>query len=89
VNKKPDINSILPVQIIEEIKGKKVGIIEDANELEKLAKQAISENSKAVEDYKKGKEVALQVLVGGIMKLSLGKADVSKVKPLIEKLLKE
>ncbi len=89
VNKKPDINSVLPTQIIEEIKGKKVGVIADESELERFAQQAINDNPKAVEDYKKGKETALQALIGGVMRLSKGKADITKFKPLLEKLLKE
>ncbi|MDD5415844.1 MAG: Asp-tRNA(Asn)/Glu-tRNA(Gln) amidotransferase subunit GatB [Candidatus Daviesbacteria bacterium] len=88
VNRKPDISSVLPTQIIEELKGKKVGIIESEKELEKLAEQAVKENANAVLDYKKGKEAALQVLIGGVMKLSLGKADIAKLKPILEKLLK-
>lgn len=87
INKKPDIESVLPTQIIEELKGKKVGVIEDAGELSKIAEQVIKENPKAVEDYKKGKVAALQSLIGGGMRLSLGKADSSKLKEAIEKLL--
>lgn len=87
--KKPDISSVLPTQIIEELKGKKVGVIGNAEELEKLAEQAIKENGKAVDDYKAGKEAALQVIIGTVMRLSFGKADVSKIKPIIERLIKE
>lgn len=88
INKKPDINSVLPTQIIEELKGKKVGIIDSEEELEKLGKQAMKENQKSVEDYRKGKEAALQAIIGGVMRLSSGKADVTKIKPILEKLLK-
>lgn len=88
INKKPDINSILPTQIIEEIKGKNVGKIDDETELKRLAQQAIQADPKTVEDFKKGKLTALQALIGGVMRLSQGKADVSKLKPLLEKLLK-
>ncbi|MDD5147164.1 MAG: Asp-tRNA(Asn)/Glu-tRNA(Gln) amidotransferase subunit GatB [Candidatus Daviesbacteria bacterium] len=88
INKKTDINIVLPVQVIEELKGKRVGIIENKEELEELAEQAVKKNANAVLDYKKGKEVALQVLIGAVMKLSLGKADIAKLKPILEKLLK-
>ncbi|MBI2086180.1 Asp-tRNA(Asn)/Glu-tRNA(Gln) amidotransferase subunit GatB [Candidatus Daviesbacteria bacterium] len=87
INKKPDIDSILPTQIIEEIRGKNVGKIEDEGELERLAKQAIQADSKTAEDYKAGKLTAIQALIGGVMKLSSGKANVSKLKPILEKLL--
>ncbi len=87
INRKVDIENILPTQIIEEIKGKKVGIIEDEEELLKLAKQAMKENQKSVEDYKKGKVAALQSLIGGVMKLSLGKAEANKVKEILTTLI--
>ncbi|MBI3103768.1 Asp-tRNA(Asn)/Glu-tRNA(Gln) amidotransferase subunit GatB [Candidatus Daviesbacteria bacterium] len=88
VNKKPDIKTVLPTQIIEELKGKKVGVIGDLGELGDLAKQAIRENPRAVEDYKAGKENALQVLVGAVMRLSSAKAEALKVKEILAKLLK-
>lgn len=58
-------------------------MINDEKELEKLAKDAILENPKAAEDYKKGKEAALQVLVGTVMRLTAGKADTSKLKEIL------
>ncbi|MBU1032177.1 Asp-tRNA(Asn)/Glu-tRNA(Gln) amidotransferase subunit GatB [Patescibacteria group bacterium] len=88
INKKPDIASFLPTQVIEELKGKKVGVIEDSGELEKLAQQAIDENPKSAADYKAGKEAALQALIGGIMRLSSGKADAGKAKEILLELLK-
>ena len=88
INQKVGTEEKLPAQIVEEILGKKSGIIGDSGELKRLASQVIAENSKAVADYKSGKEAALQVLMGGVMKLSMGKADTNKIKPLLEKLLK-
>ncbi len=88
INQKPDIETILPVQIIEWILGKKVGAIESDDELEKLAKQSIENNPKSVEDYKKGKQNSIQSLIGGVMKLSAGKANASKAKLILERLLK-
>ncbi len=87
INKKIDIETALPTQVIEEILGKTEGVISNEEELEKLANQAIAENPKAVKDYKKGKETALQALIGGVMRLSKGKADISKLKLILEKLL--
>ncbi len=88
VNKKPDISSVLPTQIIKQLKGKKVGVIEKEEELEKLAEEAIKENGKAAGDYRAGKEAALQVIIGSVMRLSSGKADVFRIKPIIERLVK-
>jgi aspartyl-tRNA(Asn)/glutamyl-tRNA(Gln) amidotransferase subunit B len=66
-----------PSQIIEE---KNLGQIQDSSELEAAIKKVIAENSKSVEDYKKGKQNALQFLVGQIMKETKGKANPSMVK---------
>ncbi len=87
INKKPDITIVLPTQIIEEIKGKKIGVIGDAGELEQLAEQAIKENQKSAEDYLSGKENAIQALIGGVMRLSAGKADARLALEILKKLL--
>ncbi|HCE31038.1 hypothetical protein A2778_05190 [Candidatus Daviesbacteria bacterium RIFCSPHIGHO2_01_FULL_40_24] len=100
INTKINIEEILIAQLIDNIKGKKAGIIGDEGELEKLAQQAIDENPKVVQDYKqslpppigegkKGKASAINVLIGAVMRISGGKADVSLVKPILENLLKE
>ncbi|MBI2315394.1 Asp-tRNA(Asn)/Glu-tRNA(Gln) amidotransferase subunit GatB [Candidatus Daviesbacteria bacterium] len=89
INKKVNIEETLPTQIIEEIKNKKVGIIDNEEELTKLAERAIKDNPKSVADYKAGKIPALQAITGGVMRLSSGKADVAKLRPILEKLLKQ
>ncbi len=89
INKKPDVETVLPTQVIEDILGKKSGIVSDEEELKKLASQAIEQNLKAVSDYKSGKESALQVLVGGVMRLSFGKADAQKALGILRDLLKD
>jgi aspartyl-tRNA(Asn)/glutamyl-tRNA(Gln) amidotransferase subunit B len=83
VNKKVDITKILPTEIIREIKVKEAGIIENWKELEKLVKQAINENTNAVADYKAGKVNALQVIIGGVMRLSSGKANAEKAREIL------
>ncbi|MBI4038415.1 Asp-tRNA(Asn)/Glu-tRNA(Gln) amidotransferase subunit GatB [Candidatus Daviesbacteria bacterium] len=87
INKKVDINLILPTQIIEEIRDKKVGVITDLGNLQKMAKKALIENPESVNDYKKGKVAAMQVLIGAVMRLSGGKADAEKTKEILKKLL--
>jgi len=60
-----------PHHIIEE-----KGLVEmrDEKEIEKVVKEVILQNQKAVEDYKKGKQAALQFLVGQVMAKTRGKA---------------
>lgn len=88
INKKPDINIILPAQIIEEILGKKVGFIDSDIELEKLAQEVIKKDTKSVADYKKGNQNSIQALIGGVMRLSAGKANAGKTKLILLKILK-
>lgn len=47
----------------------------DTKEIEKIIDQAIQDNPKVVEDYKKGNENALQFFVGQVMKATKGKAN--------------
>ena len=71
-----------PSQIIEE---KGLVLIIDKAEIEKIVKKVISENQKAVQDFKKGKENAFQFLVGQIMAQTKGKANPQ----LVNKILKQ
>ena len=87
INRKVD-PATSPQQVIDDIKSKSVGVIGDAEEIEKLVKHAIEENPKVVEDYKGGKETAIQFLIGMVMRKSAGKADTGKAKEILEKLLR-
>lgn len=89
VNQKVDINIVPMEKIIEEILAKKSNVIEDESELNKLAEEVINENPKLVEDYKAGKVVTLQALLGAVMRKSAGKADAQKVKQILEELLRD
>lgn len=59
--------------------------VSDVGELEKIVKQVLEENQDAVQNYKSGKESALQFLIGMIMKQSQGKADISVAKEILLK----
>jgi len=75
-----------PSHIIEE---KKLVQIIDEVEIEKIIKTVLSKNQKAVDDFKKGKEGALQFLVGQVMKESRGKANPQIVTNLLKKLISQ
>jgi len=64
-----------------------LGQMSDTGELEKMADEVIAANPKSVEDYKNGKEKALQSLVGQIMGKSKGKANPGIVLDIIKKKL--
>ncbi|MFH1326471.1 MAG: Asp-tRNA(Asn)/Glu-tRNA(Gln) amidotransferase GatCAB subunit B, partial [Candidatus Falkowbacteria bacterium] len=75
-----------PSVIIEE-QGLKQSMDESA--IEALAQKIIKENSKVAEDYKLGKETALQFLIGQGMKLTKGSVSpemlAKKIKEIIIK----
>lgn len=87
INKRTGVTKITPESLVEEVKSLKQGIISGPKELEKWARQAMTESPQVVEDYAKGKISAIQVLVGQVMKLSSGKADPTKAREIIEKIL--
>ena len=62
-----------------------VGISDE--ELESLCKEAIDANPKAVADVRSGKDKAINVLFGYIMKKTRGKADIRKAEVLLRKLI--
>jgi aspartyl-tRNA(Asn)/glutamyl-tRNA(Gln) amidotransferase subunit B len=61
--------------------------ISDAGEIEKLVDAAIAAGAKQVEDYRAGKEKALQSLVGQVMKASKGKANPAQVNEMLRRKL--
>lgn len=73
-----------PSQIIEE---KNLGQMEDSSELEAAVDSVIASNAKSVEDYKAGKQNALQFLMGQVMAATKGKANPQKVMEILKKLL--
>ncbi|KKU53394.1 MAG: Aspartyl/glutamyl-tRNA(Asn/Gln) amidotransferase subunit B, partial [Candidatus Wolfebacteria bacterium GW2011_GWC1_47_103] len=50
--------------------------------------ETIAENPKAIEDYKKGQENALQFLIGKVMGKMKGRANPVELKALFEEILK-
>lgn len=87
INQPVDIQRIQPVELLElidkKIKEKDVGVEIIVN----AVNSAIANNSKAVEDYKKGKTTALMFLVGMVKRELKGKGDAEKIKEMLEKSL--
>lgn len=61
--------------------------VSDEGQLETWAKEAMAANPKAVADYQKGNKAAIGALVGGVMKLSKGKANPRAISQILAKLL--
>jgi aspartyl-tRNA(Asn)/glutamyl-tRNA(Gln) amidotransferase subunit B len=70
------------------VKDNKLEAVSDSSALENFCKEAISENPKAIEDFKSGKESALNFLLGQVMRKSRGQAVPNDVIPMLKKLLK-
>jgi aspartyl-tRNA(Asn)/glutamyl-tRNA(Gln) amidotransferase subunit B len=68
-----------------EILAEKNGLIQksDEGEIKKIVVEIVSKNTSVVEDYKKGKEAALQYLVGQGMKITKGSANPELLRKLI------
>ena len=76
-----------PFDVKEHVKKEKLEAVSDIEELEKYCKDAIKENPKAVEDYKKGEKKALNYIVGKVMQKTKGKATPKEVNEIILKLI--
>ncbi|HOK35084.1 MAG TPA: Asp-tRNA(Asn)/Glu-tRNA(Gln) amidotransferase subunit GatB [Candidatus Pacearchaeota archaeon] len=74
-----------PTYVIED---KKLKQVSDEVVIEEIAKKIIQENPKPVEDYKKGKENALQFLIGQVMKETKGRVNPAKAREILSSLLK-
>ena len=74
-----------PSHIIEE---KGLSLISDEVEIDKIVKEVISKNQKAVSDFQKGKGNALQFLIGKVMQKTKGKANPEIVRKILTKFLK-
>jgi aspartyl-tRNA(Asn)/glutamyl-tRNA(Gln) amidotransferase subunit B len=73
-----------PDVIIEE---KQLVLIGGEDELKEIAERVISENQKAVSDFKAGKKEAIQFLVGQMMAKTKGRAHPQKAREILLKIL--
>lgn len=87
INKKVDINKTLPAELVKIIikSSQKPSI--DKDKLEEIIKKVISENSKAVNDYKSGKIQVIGFLIGKV-KQHFSTADTNQIRISLEKHLK-
>lgn len=75
---------LTPVEIVKKYN---MEILEDDNLVNSLVDEVLSENEKAIEDYKNGRTNMLDYLVGQVMKKSRGKANpVDAKNKLLEKI---
>ncbi len=82
-----DLDKYEPEKLVAEIKEEQAGRIEDEEQIRQWAEEVITENQKSTEDYKNGKEAAIQALIGGVMRRSGGKANAGLALKVLKKLL--
>ncbi|MFO1234637.1 MAG: Asp-tRNA(Asn)/Glu-tRNA(Gln) amidotransferase subunit GatB [Rivihabitans pingtungensis] len=61
--------------------------VSDVGAIEKLVEEALAANPKAVEEFRAGKEKALNALAGQVMKASKGKANQAQVQDILRQKL--
>lgn len=87
INKRVDVEKLLPAELIQVLVKKKVRPKISDKKLNQAIKQVLRKNKKAVEDYKKGKSTAVEFLVGQVMAETKGGVDPNQTrKLLLEKL---
>ena len=74
-----------PFDVNEHVKKEGLTAMGDEGEIERLCDESIRANQKAVKDYKKGGEKALNFLVGQVVAKTKGRADAKLVKELMVK----
>jgi len=77
-----------PFDVKEYVKKEKLGAVSDEKEIEKFCREAVKENPKAVEDYRKGEEKALNFIVGKVMQKTRGKATPKEVNEILKRMIK-
>ncbi len=83
MNKKIDIDTTVPAELIKNIVASRRIDATDETELQSIIQEVIASNPKAVEDYKKGKTNAAMFLVGASMRKLKGRVSAENVKGLI------
>jgi aspartyl-tRNA(Asn)/glutamyl-tRNA(Gln) amidotransferase subunit B len=72
------------IKVSEYIKEHGLAGVSDTTHIEKFCSEAILENPKAAEDFRSGKEAALNFLFGSVMRKAGGKADPAEVKEILK-----
>ncbi|KKR77843.1 hypothetical protein A3B52_03315 [Candidatus Curtissbacteria bacterium RIFCSPLOWO2_01_FULL_41_28] len=88
INQKIDIDEVFPAKLVQNIITQTQKTQLDPKELEKIVKKVLLQNLKAVNDYKKGKEVALGFLVGQVQRELKEEGGPRQVKEMILRKLK-
>ncbi|MBI2032844.1 MAG: Asp-tRNA(Asn)/Glu-tRNA(Gln) amidotransferase subunit GatB [Candidatus Levybacteria bacterium] len=80
INKRPNIEEVLPAQLIQGIVSSSKVADVDEEKLDEIIEKVLKDNPKAISDFKKGKESVIMFLVGQVMRQFPKKIDAGKVK---------
>ena len=89
INQKISPDDVLPSELIKRIILAKQTVSISDDDLEKIFNKVLSENTKAIDDFKSGKINAIMFLIGQIMKEAKQKLDTKLVREKLEKYLKK
>lgn len=87
INRKIDTEDVLPSGLIKIIAKSSQKTTVDENLLIEIIKKVLSENPKAVDDYKSGKKQVLMFLMGLVFRQIKEKVDPNQVSKILEKML--
>jgi len=76
-----------PFNVRDYVEKKGLKTVADSGALEKVAREAIAENPKAVEEFKSGQGKALNFLMGQVMKKTNGTAAPQEVRKILKELI--
>lgn len=80
---KPELRGLKTKKIIENMRNVPAQLSKE--ELDKVITKVLSENQKAIEDFKKGKEASMQFLIGAVMRQLKEKTDAGLIKEVLLK----
>lgn len=89
INKKPNMDEVLPANLIEQIVESTAVVQVDEDKLAEIIRDVLEKNEKAVQDYKSGKENVILFLLGQVMREYKVKVDPQIVKATILKQVKK
>jgi aspartyl-tRNA(Asn)/glutamyl-tRNA(Gln) amidotransferase subunit B len=88
INKKIDISKISEEELLNNISASKTVTVVDPKVLDSAITTVVTNNAKAVTDYKSGKATIIMFLVGQVMRELNGKADAQLIKKELERKLR-
>jgi aspartyl-tRNA(Asn)/glutamyl-tRNA(Gln) amidotransferase subunit B len=88
INKKINIDEVLPAKLVEDIIASSRTDEISIDELKKIVQKVLADNPKVAEEFKNGKESVLQFAIGQVMYIIRKKIDTNIVKQLILEELK-